>query len=129
MQVVETLQQIHFVSPYWTFVLPIIGAGLDCVTGWIQATVNGTWDSTKMKKGLYSKFSEIAVVVFVWMIDVGTDAPFDLLPFFAGYILLAEFVSIMENLDQANVDIKFLKRLLKKAKKAVDESDEEKKDG
>ena len=63
------------------------------------------------------------------MIDVGTNAPFDLLPFFAGYILLAEFVSIMENLDQANVDIKFIKRLLKKAKKAVDESDEEKKDG
>ena len=65
MQVVETLQQIHFVSPYWTFVLPIIGAGLDCVTGWIQATINGTWDSTKMKKGLYSKFGEIVVVVFV----------------------------------------------------------------
>jgi toxin secretion/phage lysis holin len=110
-------------------VLPIIGAGLDVVTGWIQATINGTWDSTKMKKGLYSKFGEIAVVVFVWMIDVGTNAPFNLLPWFAGYILLGEFVSIMENLDQSGVDIKFLKRLLKKAKKAVDESDEEKKDG
>lgn len=129
MDAIEAIKQVNFTSLYWSFMLPVIGAGLDVVTGWIQATINGTWDSTKMKKGLYSKFGEIAVVVFVWMIDVGTNAPFNLLPFFAGYILLAEFVSIMENLDQANVDIKFIKRLLKKAKKAVDESDEEKKDG
>lgn len=126
---IEALHHISFASTYWSFVLPFAGAGLDVITGWIQATVNGTWDSTKMKKGLYSKFGEVIVIVFVWAIDVGLNAPFDFLPWFAGYILLGEVVSILENLDHANVDIKFIKKLLKKAKKAVDESDEEKKDG
>ena len=25
---------------YWIFLLPLIGAGADIVTGWIQATIN-----------------------------------------------------------------------------------------
>lgn len=129
MEVVQSLQKISFVSSYWAFVLPLLGAGMDIVTGWIAATVTGTWDSTKMRRGLYSKFGEIIVVVFTWLIDAGTNAPINFLPLVSGYILLGEIVSVLENLDKANVDIKFIKRLLKKAKKAVDESDEEKKDG
>ena len=38
---------------YWIFLLPLIGAGADIVTGWIQASVNNNWKSVIMRKGLY----------------------------------------------------------------------------
>jgi toxin secretion/phage lysis holin len=124
---IEAMRHITFVSSYWAFVLPLIGAGIDIFTGWIQATINGTWDSTKMKKGLFSKFGEFAVISFVWIIDVGTNAPVDMLPWASGYILLTECVSILENIDHSGVNIKPLKRLLKKATKVVEDvGDDEK---
>lgn len=49
------LSNFSYSHIYWIFLLPLIGAGADIVTGWIQATINGTWDSTKMRKGLYRK--------------------------------------------------------------------------
>ena len=54
---------------YWIFLLPLIGAGADIVTGWIQATINGTWDSTKMRKGLYRKSGELLIVVLGFVAD------------------------------------------------------------
>lgn len=49
------LSNITYSHIYWIFLMPLIGAGADILTGWIQATINGVWDSTKMRKGLYRK--------------------------------------------------------------------------
>jgi len=127
MEVIETLEQIHFNSPYWVFLLPCIGAGGDIFTGWIQATINGTWDSTKMRRGMYRKLLELMAVLIAWVVGLAITLPVDIAALVAAYIVIMEGFSIMENLDQAGVSIPFVKRLLKKAKEAVDAEEEEKK--
>lgn len=124
MDAIEALQQIHFTAPYWEFALPCISAGADIITGWIQASINGTWDSTKMRKGLYRKLGEIMVVVLAWIVGVAVALPFDVASAAAVYIVVMESISILENLDQAGVNIPFLKKLLRKAKSAFDEDEQ-----
>jgi toxin secretion/phage lysis holin len=120
----EALEQIHFTAPYWIFALPCIGAGADIVTGWIQASINGTWDSTKMRKGLYRKVGEILVVVVAWVVGVAITLPVDVASMAAGYIVIMEGISILENLDQAGINIPIIKRILKKTKDAIDAQDQ-----
>ena len=121
----ETLSQIHFTAPYWELLLPCIGAGADIITGWLQATINGTWDSTKMRRGLYRKIGEIMVVVLAWVVGVAIVLPVDIAQMAAIYILIMEGISILENLDQAGINIPILKKILKKAQESIDPDDKE----
>lgn len=121
----ETLSQIHFTAPYWELLLPCIGAGADIVTGWLQATINGTWDSTKMRRGLYRKIGEIMVVVLAWVVGVAIVLPVDIAQMAAIYILIMEGISILENLDQAGINIPILKKILKKAQDSIDPADKD----
>ena len=108
---------------YWIFLLPLIGAGADIVTGWIQATINGTWDSTKMRKGLYRKGGELLVVVIAFIAEeaVPALASYRLATWISFYIVVMEAVSVLENLNQAGVN--FPKVLLKKLGKVKEELD------
>ena len=121
----ETLAQIHFTAPYWELLLPCIGAGADIITGWLQATINGTWDSTKMRRGLYRKIGEIMVVVLAWVVGVAIVLPVDIAQMAAIYILIMEGISILENLDQAGINIPILKKILKKAQDSIDPADKD----
>ena len=121
----ETLSQIHFTAPYWELLLPCIGAGADIITGWLQATINGTWDSTKMRRGLYRKIGEIMVVVLAWVVGVAIVLPVDIAQMAAIYILIMEGISILENLDQAGINIPILKKILKKAQDSIDPADKD----
>ena len=56
------LDSVQYTHQYWIFLMPLILAGADIVTGWIQASINATWDSTKMRKGLFRKGGELLVV-------------------------------------------------------------------
>ena len=108
---------------YWIFLLPLIGAGADIVTGWIQATINGTWDSTKMRKGLYRKGGELLVVIIAFIAEeaVPALASYRLATWISFYIVVMEAVSVLENLNQAGVN--FPKVLLKKLGKVKEELD------
>lgn len=108
---------------YWIFLLPLIGAGADIVTGWIQATVNGTWDSTKMRKGLYRKGGELLVVIIAFVAEAAIPvvAEYKVATWISLYIVIMEAVSVLENLDQAGVG--FPKSILKKLGKVKEELD------
>lgn len=108
---------------YWIFLLPLIGAGADIVTGWIQATVNGTWDSTKMRKGLYRKGGELLVVIIAFVAEAAIPvvADYKVATWISLYIVIMEAVSVLENLDQAGVG--FPKSILKKLGKVKEELD------
>ena len=116
---------------YWIFLLPLIGAGADIVTGWIQATVNGTWDSTKMRKGLYRKSGELLIVVVGYIAEqaVPIVESYHLATYISLYIVIMEAVSVLENLDQAGVGFpKSILRKLGKVKQELDGDDEETKE-
>lgn len=117
----EALQQIHFTAPYWVLVLPLIGAGADILTGWIQATVNGTWNSSVMRKGLYRKAGEVLVVLVAWIVQVAVVLPVKLADVTSAYICIMEAISICENLDRAGISIPFFKKWLEKAKQNIDD--------
>ncbi len=121
---------INFTSRYWVLLLPLALMAADVITGWLQATINGTWDSTKMRKGLFRKSAELLVIVVAYVIYVAISLPVDVPGFIAGYIIVMEILSVCENLDQAGVPMPtWLTRRLGKIAKDLTEIDPMEKKG
>lgn len=117
------LTNISYTSIYWLFLLPAIWIAVDIITGWIQASVNGTWDSTKMRKGLFRKGGEFLVVIIAFITEYAIPVLQDIhvARFASIYIVVMEILSVIENLDQAGVPIpNFLHDRLKKIKDSAD---------
>ena len=112
------LNNVTFTHRYWVLLLPLILMAADIITGWIQATINGTWDSTKMRKGLYRKSEELLIIVIAYVISIAIKLPFDAASFIGGYVIIMELISVCENLNQAGLPVPawVVKRLGKVAK-------------
>lgn len=111
----ELTEEIHYSHDYWIFLLPLVLIASDVVSGWIQATINSTWDSTKMRKGLFRKGGEMLVVVIAWVVGIAIPMDINIAVFFSAYIVLMELVSVIENLDLAGIPMPVwvIKRLKK----------------
>ena len=115
-------QEIQFTHRYWVMLLPLILMAADIVTGWIQASVNDTWESTKMRKGLFRKSGELSVIVIAYVVYVAISLPVDVPAFIAVYISIMEILSVCENLDQAGVPMPvWITRKLKKVAQDLNE--------
>lgn len=126
----EALQEINFTHRYWIILLPIIMMAADIITGWLQAAINGTWDSTKMRVGLFRKSGEILVVIIAYAIQEGISLPVDVPAFIAGYIVVMELISVCENLDLAGLPVPtWITKRLKKVAKDMTEDDPIDEDG
>ena len=120
----EELKTITFTHRYWILLLPLCLMAADIVTGWLQATINGTWDSTKMRVGLFRKSGELLVIVIAYAIYSAINLPFDVPSFIAGYIIIMELISVFENLDQAGLPVpRWVTRRLRKVAKDISEDD------
>ena len=115
--------EITFTERYWIILLPAIMMAADILTGWIQATINGTWDSTKMRKGLYRKSGELLVILLAYFIYIAINFPIDIPAFIAVYIIVMELISVCENLNLAGLPVPtwIIKRLGKVAKDLTEE--------
>ena len=125
------LSNITYSHVYWVFLLPMIGAGADIVTGWIQASINGVWDSTKMRKGLYRKGGELLTVLvgFVAQEAVPVVADCRLATWISLYVVVMEAISCLENLSKAGVSFpRSILSKLGKLRKELDGDEEEKDD-
>lgn len=115
-------QEIQFTHRYWVILLPLFLMAADIVTGWIQASVNDTWESTKMRKGLFRKSGELSVIVIAYVVYVAISLPVDVPAFIAVYISIMEILSVCENLDQAGVPMPvWITRKLKKVAQDLNE--------
>ena len=120
----ESLQNISFTHRYWIVLLPTFLMAMDIITGWIQATINGTWDSTKMRTGLFRKSGELLVIVIAYVVYVAIELPVDVPAFIAAYIIIMEIISVCENLDQAGIPMPvWITKRLKKVAKDLSEDD------
>lgn len=116
---------ISYTHAYWIFLMPLIMAAADIVTGWIQASVNGTWDSTKMRKGLYRKAGELGVVVIAYVTGMAITLPINLAALISFYVVIMEAISVLENLDQAGIPIPhWITEKLGKVAKEMDDGKE-----
>ena len=125
------LSNITYSHVYWVFLLPVIGAGADILTGWIQASINGVWDSTKMRKGLYRKGGELLTVLvgFVAQEAVPVVADCRLATWISLYVVVMEAISCLENLSKAGVSFpRSILSKLGKLRKELDGDEEEKDD-
>ena len=118
----EITEEIHYSHDYWIFLLPLVLIASDVVSGWIQATINSTWDSTKMRKGLFRKGGEMLVVVIAWIVGIAVPMDINIAVFFSAYIVLMELVSVIENLDLAGIPMPvwIIKRLKKTMQNLTD---------
>lgn len=122
----EVLEQITFTHRYWVLLLPLVLMSCDIVTGWIQATINNTWDSTKMRTGLFRKSGELMVIIIAYVIYVAISLPVDIPVWIAGYIVIMEIISICENLDQAGIPMPtWITRKLKKVADDINNGEED----
>lgn len=112
------MEQIHYNSMLWTFLLPVIAAGADILTGLLQAGINNCYNSSVMRKGLYRKLGEIACVILAYVVSVAISLPINITAFVSIYIVVMEFISVLENLSAAGVPFPIW--ILRKLKKAAD---------
>ena len=122
------LSSITYSHVYWVFLLPMIGAGADIVTGWIQASINGVWESTKMREGLYRKGGELLTVLvgFVAQEAVPVVADCRLATWISLYVVVMEAISCLENLSKAGVSFpRSILSKLGKLKKELDGEEEQ----
>lgn len=122
----ESLQNITFTHRYWILLLPLALMTADIITGWIQASINNTWDSTKMRVGLFRKSGELLVVIVAYVIYAAISLPVDVPAFVASYIVIMEVISVFENLDQAGIPVPHW--ITKKLKKVADDLTEDEKE-
>ena len=85
----------------------------DIITGIIKALYQEGINSTKLRKGLFHKLSEIVTVGGCGLLEYGTgyiDFGFDvpILKPVATYICIMEFVSIIENICEVNEPLRKL---------------------
>lgn len=122
----DFLEKITFTHRYWVIILPLVMMAADVITGWIQASINGTWDSTKMRKGLFRKSGEIMVLLLAYVVHMAIALPVDVPAFFGIYIIIMEVLSVAENLDQAGLPVPhWITKRLKKAAEIMTEGDSE----
>lgn len=124
--IINSIFDIEYTHSYWIFLFPVIGAAADIVTGWIQASVNGTWDSTKMRTGLFRKGGELLVVILAYIAEIAIKAlaQAHVATFMSIYIVIMEALSVLENLDQAGIVIpSFIRDKLGKIKDEADKGE------
>lgn len=97
MDVYKILQTLDFTSNKWVFIIPSVFMFLDFATGFINAWAKHNIKSAKMRTGLAKKFCEAAIIVCVAFMVEGMNIPKQVLTFTSGYVLLMEFISIIEN--------------------------------
>ncbi len=121
----DQLRNISFTHRYWILFLPLFLMAADVITGWIQATINETWDSSKMRVGLYRKSGEILVIIIAYVIYAAISLPVDVPAFIAGYIIIMEIISVAENLDEAGLPVpRWVTRRLKKVADDLSEDED-----
>ena len=121
----EQLRNISFTHRYWILFLPLFLMAADVVTGWIQATINETWDSSKMRVGLYRKSGELLVIIIGYVVYAAISLPVDVPAFIAGYIIVMEIISVAENLEEAGLPVpRWVTRRLKKVADDLSEDDD-----
>ena len=120
----EYLEKVQFTHRYWIIILPLVMMAADIITGWIQASINGTWDSSKMRKGLFRKSGEILVVLLAYVVSKAISLPADIPAFFSIYIIIMEVISVTENLDRAGLPVpKWITNRLNRVAKAMTDDD------
>lgn len=87
---------------------------IDILSGVISAVKYKNLNSAKMRDGMFKKVGFILCYVLAIAIDkygymIGFNLSFSILPVIIGYAVMTEIVSILENVNKINPDLKISK--------------------
>lgn len=124
MNIVEYLSHVEFTSPKWVLVVPSILMLFDFLTGFVNAWAQHNIKSAKMRSGLAKKIGELAIIGAVEIIVYTTNTPRPALTFTASWVILMEFISIVENTSHSGFKIpKWIAEKLNLIENEVDKHD------
>lgn len=112
MEIEILLEKLNFSGVIWEIAVPLIFSLADVITGYIQAVINNDVDSQKMRIGLLHKILIILVIILSFIIGLAFNISF-IPKTVCIYVFLMEFVSILENLKKAGLDLGKLGDILK----------------
>lgn len=118
------IKSLDFSSIVWQILTPVLFNVADIITGFIQAVINNTVDTTKMRTGLLHKFLIMLILLLSFLLDATFSLNF-CSKAVAIYIIIMELLSIVENLTKAGVEMGKLSDILK-IKNEGDEKNETK---
>lgn len=106
------LDQLDFSSIIWQIMTPLIFSMADIVTGLIQAIINKSVDSQKMRMGLLHKTLLIIIILLGFTLDFTFSLNF-VSRSICIFIIGMETISIVENLKKAGINIGKITNILK----------------
>ena len=99
------VENFHFVSIGWAFILPVSLEIIDFLTGYINACIKGERDSGKMRQGGGKKFAEAICLLVAQLFTWAMALPVAFVYAVSLYICWMEMVSIIENVKKLGVDV------------------------
>ena len=102
---IDIVMNFRFVNEFWTLVTPLCLMGIDTITDTVNAFAKKQFKSKKMRMGLSKKIGEIAILVIGELFSFSLCLPHYIMSCISFYIIMMEFMSIMENIDKMGVPL------------------------
>lgn len=112
MNIEQIINSLNFTTIFWQGGATLIFMVADIISGLVQAIINKTLDSQKMREGILRKALLILIVALSFVAQYAFNIP-AVSKVVCIYIILMEIISIFENLKKAGVDLGKLGELLK----------------
>lgn len=117
--------ELNFVNDWAMLLVPCCFIFLDYITGIIKACYKGEFKSSIMRKGLTKKCGEVIIIVCFELLTAFVGLPKYIETFMCLYIILMEFMSIIENLKSMGVKIpSFIDKALTDQSEKMDKGDD-----
>ena len=119
---IDIVMNFRFVNEFWTLVTPLCLMGIDIATGTVNAFAKKQFKSKKMRMGLSKKTGEIAILVIGELFSFSLGLPHYIMSCISFYIIMMEFMSIMENIDKMGVPLpKFISDVINNKDDSISE--------
>ncbi len=119
---IDIVMNFRFVNEFWTLVTPLCLMGIDTITGTVNAFAKKQFKSKKMRMGLSKKIGEISILVIGELFSFSLCLPHYIMSCISFYIIMMEFMSIMENIDKMGVPLpKFISDVINNKDDSISE--------
>ena len=119
---VDIIFNFHFVNEFWVLVTPLSLMAIDIITGTVNAFAKKQFRSKRMRMGLSKKTGEIAILVLGELFSFSLGLPHYIMSCVSFYIIMMEFMSIMENIDNMCVPLpKFIGEVINNKDETISE--------
>ena len=112
MNIEQIINSLNFTTIFWQAGATLLFMISDIISGLIQAVINKTLDSQKMREGILRKALLILIIILSFVAQYAFNIP-AVSKVVCIYIIVMELISIFENIKKAGVVLGKLGEILK----------------